>query len=191
MSRYYGEELPEFDAHKVLNVRSNIQRLLKHELWRGQQRGGIGSPVHSRHIGSRCSVVPSAPSTSATISSENSKPAHISTASSESTTKSKDVALFVRCSQGRSDTMLTYFQVPYLHWEIEQRLLRMSEVVREATRRKQSVIKTGRKGGKFVEVASNWQIRLEPKLAIQKGKERSWRPQSPLAQYLWHVAKAF
>ena len=47
--------------HRVLNPRSKAERLLKHELWRGQQRGSPGAPVHSRQIGSRCSVVTSAP----------------------------------------------------------------------------------------------------------------------------------
>lgn len=61
MSRYYREDSLDFGVHRVLNARSKTERLLKHELWRGQQRGGVGMPVHSRQIGARCSLVPSAP----------------------------------------------------------------------------------------------------------------------------------
>ena len=79
-----------FDAHKVL--KTNAQRLLKHELWRGQQRGGVGAPVHSRHIGSRCSLVPSAPSSNASTKLEVAA-------------ESKDIALFVRKLVARTEDL--------------------------------------------------------------------------------------
>jgi hypothetical protein len=77
-----------FDANKVL--KTNAQRLLKHELWRGQQRGGVGAPVHSRHIGSRCSLVPSAPSSNASTKPE---------------VAAKDIALFVRKLVARTEDL--------------------------------------------------------------------------------------
>lgn len=61
MSRYYGEDKVEFDGKLVLHLKHNSQRLLRNELWRGQQRGGPNMPAHARQIGSRCNVVPSAP----------------------------------------------------------------------------------------------------------------------------------
>jgi hypothetical protein len=105
MSRYYGEDKLDFGAHRVLNARSKTERLLKHELWRGQQRGGVGSPVHSRQIGSRFSLVPSAPfdagghvqvqpqPAGTGSSKETSHPA----SSSQTTSNGTDIALFVRC----------------------------------------------------------------------------------------------
>lgn len=62
MSRYYGEDGVQFDSKMAdTNTKSNAQRLLRNELWRGQQRGGHNLPPHSRQMGARCSVVPSAP----------------------------------------------------------------------------------------------------------------------------------
>lgn len=89
MSRYYGEEKLDLGVHRVLNARSKTERLLKHELWRGQQRGGVGMPVHSRQIGARCSVVPSAPlEDGGAHSSHPPRP--------RSSRNSADIALFVR-----------------------------------------------------------------------------------------------
>lgn len=61
MSRYYQEDNVEFDGKLVLHLKHNSQRLLRNELWRGQQRGGTNLPAHARQIGTRCTVVPSAP----------------------------------------------------------------------------------------------------------------------------------
>jgi hypothetical protein len=61
ISRYYSEDNVEFDGKRVLTLKHNSQRLLRNELWRGQQRGGYNLPAHARQIGPRCSVVPSAP----------------------------------------------------------------------------------------------------------------------------------
>jgi hypothetical protein len=82
--------------------------------------------------------------------------------------------------------------MPYLHWEIEQRLLRMSEVVQVTTRLEEQKFKPSKKQrSKFAEAASNWRIKLGQRAVIEKNKESSWRPHSPLAKYLWHVAKLF
>lgn len=82
--------------------------------------------------------------------------------------------------------------MPYLHREIEQRLLRMSGVVREANIRNKAR-KEARKNqeGIFVDVAGDWRIRLGSVSGVKTAKERSWKPQSALGQYLGHVAKPF
>lgn len=105
MSRYYGEDKLEFGPHRVLNARSKTERLLKHELWRGQQRGGVGSPVHSRQIGSRFSLVPSAPFDAGGHAQMRPKPAGAGSSkatsnlasSSQMASNGTDIALFVRC----------------------------------------------------------------------------------------------
>jgi len=105
MSRYYGEGKLDFGPHRVLNARSKTERLLKHELWRGQQRGGAGSPVHSRQIGSRFSLVPSAPfdagghiqAQAQPAGTGNLKTANHPASSSQTASNATDIALFVRC----------------------------------------------------------------------------------------------
>lgn len=84
VSRYYGEDNVEFDSKRVLSLKYNSQRLLRNELWRGQQRGGKGLPAHARQIGPRCSVIPSAPRAS-----------EDDAAGDDSSGPRKDVAIFV------------------------------------------------------------------------------------------------
>ena len=49
-----------FDKNQVdKGPKTNAQKLLRNELWRGQQRTGPASSPHSRQMASRCSVVPS------------------------------------------------------------------------------------------------------------------------------------
>jgi len=81
--------------------------------------------------------------------------------------------------------------MPYLHWEIEQRLVRMTDVVQRTTMQNEQQLKPKASKGKFADIVSNWRIRLGRPAAIQKKKEGLWRPQSTLALYLWHVAKLF
>src|SRR3954454_20501288 len=99
--------------------------------------------------------------------------------------------------------------MPYLHWEIEQRLRRMSEVVREATRlKKRKEVKSRRRPSNFTntkeedssmqrqcskphDTVSDRGVKFEPLPAPNMREEGSWKPQSPLALYLWHVAKLF
>ena len=83
--RYYGEEGVEFDHKRVLGLKSNSQRLLRNELWRGQQRGGASLPAHARQIATRCSTVPSAPMTRA----DHRRPSELS--------RGKDVVFYVSC----------------------------------------------------------------------------------------------
>jgi len=81
--------------------------------------------------------------------------------------------------------------MPYLHWEIEQRLVRMTDVVQRTTMLNEQQTKPKAHKGKFADAVNNWRIRLGRPAVIQKKKEGSWRPQSTLALYLWHVAKLF
>jgi len=82
--------------------------------------------------------------------------------------------------------------MPYLHWEIEQRLLRMSEVVQKTTLLQRQRTESGRMHrSELADLANNWRIALGLQGATKKRKERSWRPKSPLAAYLWHTAKLF
>ncbi|KAF4123894.1 CorA-like Mg2+ transporter protein [Geosmithia morbida] len=176
MSRYYGEDGVNFDGKNAHALKHNSQRLLRNELWRGQQRGGKGLPVHARQIGARCSVVPSAP------------PEHKSRR--ETPSSSKDVIIFM----------------PYLHWEVEKRLQRMNQFIQMAKSRKERedrlrrVSTTGHRGHMAnvaqKKVAQNMQHQAprlmtgfeetEPIAAF--GSQR-WRPQTPLAKYIWHAAK--
>jgi hypothetical protein len=69
--------------------------------------------------------------------------------------------------------------MPYLHWEIEKRLLRMSKIIQgEVTRLR-------RQGGK------NWRLRLGQPAPDEKKEQPSWQPQSLLGRYLWFAAKLF
>ncbi|KAH7308294.1 hypothetical protein BKA65DRAFT_415197 [Rhexocercosporidium sp. MPI-PUGE-AT-0058] len=187
MSRYYGEDKLEFGGHRVLNARSKTERLLKHELWRGQQRGGIGSPVHSRQIGSRFSVVPSAPfdtgghiqapkKPSVTGKPKTSSP---SEASSQATSNStgKDVALFM----------------PYLHWEIEKRLLRMSKIVhrQNAELKPKFGMPSINFRSKFAALAGNWRVKLGQAAPTARGEGVKLAPSTALGRYLWYAAKLF
>jgi len=73
IARYYEEDDPPFEAHRGLQHRkpfapgakkteSNTERLLKRELWHGQERGGGDThlPPHARQIRPRCALIPSA-----------------------------------------------------------------------------------------------------------------------------------
>lgn len=89
--------------------------------------------------------------------------------------------------------------MPFLHWEVEKRLHRMSQFIQVAKSRNEHAERlrrasTSRIKGKIVDIA-----RLEsmdparPQTAYDtdaKGRT-SWRPQSPLAKYIWHVAKLY
>lgn len=83
--------------------------------------------------------------------------------------------------------------MPYLHWEIEKRLLRMSKIIQG------EVTKLRRQGGrhgyqfrsKLADLAKNWRLRLGQPAPDKKKEQPSWQPQSLLARYLWFAAKLF
>ncbi|KAH7328776.1 hypothetical protein B0I35DRAFT_418300 [Stachybotrys elegans] len=170
ISRYYDEDNVEFDGRKVLNMRSHAQRLLRHDIWRGQERGGAHLPAHSRQMGSRCAVIPSAPITG---------PKNLGSRQSES---KRDVALFM----------------PFLHWEVEKRLHRMAQFIdvaksqndhRERLRRASTL----RYKGRMVDIARLQQMQARPVTSFETrpGGRTYWRPQNPLAKYIWYAAKLF
>jgi len=110
ISRYYGEEGSEFEGHRKSYQRrlyqhstskgeSNTERLLKRELWHGQERGGVDThmPPHSRQIRPRCAIVPSPPwSSTFPDLKEESIPEDAPTETySHSSHGSQDIVLFV------------------------------------------------------------------------------------------------
>jgi hypothetical protein len=168
ISRYYGEDNVEFDGRRVLNNRSNAQRLLRYDLWRGHQRGGAHLPAHSRQMGARCASLPSVPTTTSGAKSKK--------------RSGRDIALFM----------------PFLHWEMDKRLQRMNQFVQVAKSRNEHAERlrrasTSRIKGRMVDIA-----RLEsldpgrPETAHKDSKSgTSWRPQSAIAKYIWYVAKLY
>ncbi len=84
--------------------------------------------------------------------------------------------------------------MPYLHWEIETRLRRMSKIVQTQTAAEQK--KAGSKRGiiyksKIADLSSNWRIRLGRPPPVEKKEAKPWRPHKPLARYLWFASKLF
>ena len=68
----------------------------------------------------------------------------------------------------------------------------MSRVVQEATTRKKIEGNyTRNQGSKLVDVAGDWRLKLGFVSLRRTARERTWKPHSALAQYLWHVAKLF
>lgn len=191
MSRYYGEDGVDFDGKHALNIKHNSQRLLRNELWRGQQRGGKGLPVHARQIGSRCSVVPSAPPDGSRGGRRRGDPV------ASSASASKDVIIFM----------------PYLHWEVEKRLQRMNQFIQVAKSRKDHEdrlrrVGTNRYRGRLADVTQQKMItrhrqqqgnidRSSTTLtsfeaeheSVWSSRSHKWRPHTPLAKYIWHAAK--
>ncbi|KFA78383.1 hypothetical protein S40288_10970 [Stachybotrys chartarum IBT 40288] len=171
ISRYYGEDNVEFDGHDVLNKRSYAQRLLRNDLWRGQQRGGAHLPPHSRQMASRCAMVSSPPIP---------LPKSMGGRQSESR---KDIALFM----------------PYLHWEVEKRLHRMAQFVHVAKSQNDHAERlrranTSRYKGKMVDIARLQQmkpVRQVNSFDTKAGGHSWWRPQTALAKYIWHAAKLY
>lgn len=89
--------------------------------------------------------------------------------------------------------------MPFLHWEVEKRLHRMSQFVQGAKSRKDHHDRlrrasTSRYKGKFVDLAKIHAAKpTRPVTGFEADTKRSWswRPQHPLAKYFWHVAKLF
>jgi hypothetical protein len=55
IAQYYGEETPNFDKiHVEKSPSTKSYNVLRTEYWRGQQHGGMQSPVHSRHLMPMC-----------------------------------------------------------------------------------------------------------------------------------------
>ncbi|KAK4204602.1 hypothetical protein QBC40DRAFT_272606 [Triangularia verruculosa] len=195
ISRYYGEDDSKFDTHRGLHQRklfqpggkkseSNTEKLLKRELWHGQERGGGDGhmPPHSRQIRPRCALIPSPPS-----KTNNDLPA----ASDKSV-----LAVYHHSSSQPQDIVLF---MPYLHWEIEKRLVRMTNVIRKTRLENEEEFAyerlSKRKGtwGSVVEKARARAQRMNSTTTEFEWDEGSpsWRPQSPLGSYLWQASKLY
>ncbi|KAK3313225.1 hypothetical protein B0H66DRAFT_485544 [Apodospora peruviana] len=200
VSRYYEED-GDLDRHRRLHQRrlyqhssskkeSNTEKLLKRELWHCQERGGADThlPPHSRQIRPRCALVPSPPE-----GKPESKPP-------------SSAPTFFRSSSGSQDIVLF---MPYLHWEIEKRLVRMTNVIRKTRQMTEREFaferRNKRRGtwGSVVEQATKRAKRIDSG-ATTTNSERlagagewdtedspSWRPRSRLGSYLWHASKMY
>ncbi len=83
--------------------------------------------------------------------------------------------------------------MPYLHWEIEKRLSRMSTIIQEktATERSKQASHGAPFGGSFAELVRNWRIRLKVFKRDENDEMKPWVPASALGKYLWFAAKLF
>ncbi|KAK3305972.1 uncharacterized protein B0T15DRAFT_533949 [Chaetomium strumarium] len=175
IARYYQEDnsqpAPRGALHSTATSKpqTNTERLLKRELWHGQDRGGVRPhmPPCSRQIRPRCALVPS--------------PEYVGHPGSAD---SQDIVLFM----------------PYLHWEIEKRLVRMTNVIRKTKQMNDQEFAferiSKRKGtwGSVVERAKAMARRIDstvPDLGALDDGSPPWKPQSPLGSYLWCAAKLF
>ncbi|KAJ4385205.1 hypothetical protein N0V93_010266 [Gnomoniopsis smithogilvyi] len=95
-------------------------------------------------------------------------------------------------------------KMPYLHWEVESRLYRMSKTVRDRTKR--AVIEDKKHGrrfkGKFAELVTSRSQRIELVGPMRENTVRKEKASArsngqirlkltALGRYLWHVAKLF
>ncbi|KAK4445615.1 hypothetical protein QBC34DRAFT_413143 [Podospora aff. communis PSN243] len=204
ISRYYGEEGSEFEGHRKSYQRrlyqhstskgeSNTEKLLKRELWHGQERGGVDThmPPHSRQIRPRCAIVPSPPWSSASPDLKE-----------ESIPEDAPTETYSHSSHGSQDIVLF---MPYLHWEIEKRLARMTNVVRKTRQLKEQEYDLERSAkrrgtwGSVVERAAmaaraqrlNSTDSEIPGAGTGGEDKPPWRPQSPLGTYLWLASKLY
>ena len=97
--------------------------------------------------------------------------------------------------------------MPYLHWEIEKRLVRMTNVTRKTRQIKEREFaferRNKRRGtwGSVVEQATKRAKRIDSSATeVAAGNNNgdwnnedspSWRPKSPLGSYLWHASKMY
>lgn len=83
--------------------------------------------------------------------------------------------------------------MPYLHWEIEKRLLRMSKIVQTDTARlkPESAMRSFNFRSKFADVAGNWRIKLGQVAPAERVETEQLIPSSALGKYLWFAAKLF
>ncbi|KAH6847764.1 hypothetical protein B0I37DRAFT_151069 [Chaetomium sp. MPI-CAGE-AT-0009] len=199
IARYYGEDSSQLDAPQGLSQRglyqppakkkqSNTEKLLKRELWHGQERGGGSShlPAHSRQIRPRCAFVPSAP-----WNGEDARAIH-----PDDSTSSGQASTYFRSSESQDIVLF----MPYLHWEIEKRLVRMTSVIRKtrAMNERQSNFErlNKRKGtwGSVIDQAKALASRMDSTVTDPEGwhdDSPPWRPKSSLGSYLWLAAKLY
>ncbi|KAK4238609.1 hypothetical protein C8A03DRAFT_43673 [Achaetomium macrosporum] len=194
IARYYEEDNSQIASHVGLHhpsaskPQTNTERLLKRELWHGQDRGDgkPHMPPCSRQIRPRCALVPSAAwKRDASEEGLSTQGTDISSPPSKSTyIRSSDIVLFM----------------PYLHWEIEKRLVRMTNVIRKTKQMNDQEFAferlSKRKGtwGSVVERAKSLAKRIDSTvsdLGTWDNNIPSWKPQSPLGSYLWYAAKVF
>ncbi|KAK4225199.1 hypothetical protein QBC38DRAFT_269104 [Podospora fimiseda] len=196
VARYYEEDETLFESHRGLQHRkpfvpgakkteSNTERLLKRELWHGQERGGGDTHMapHARQIRPRCALI--------------SSPKWKTPASQSSSTALPGTAEYPHSATGSNDIVLF---MPYLHWEIEKRLVRMTNVIRKTRQMNEEhfalerISKRRGTWGSVVERARARARRMNSttsEFADWDEDSPSWRPQSPLGIYLWAASKLY
>ena len=156
-------------------------------------------PPHSRQIRPRCAIVPSPPWNGTSSNAPNTNP--------HSSHNPHDIVLFVRHAHATKLWVLSNCleQMPYLHWEIENRLVRMTNVVRKTRQLKEQEYDLERSAkrrgtwGSVVERAAmaaraqrlNSSTSEHPDVGGADESSRPWRPQSPLGKYLWLASKLY
>ncbi|KAK4210243.1 hypothetical protein QBC37DRAFT_292866 [Rhypophila decipiens] len=206
VARYYGEDGGELGRNRSLlgkrrlpyhtggsgagKKESKTERLLKRELWHCQERGGVDThlPPHSRQIRPRCALVPS-PEGRDVDAANVSHPGN-----------QQQSGGFFRSASSPQDVVLF---MPYLHWEIEKRLVRMTNVTRKTRQNKEREFaferRNKRRGtwGSVVEQATKRAKRIDstatdPDNDTPRNEDSpSWRPRSPLGSYLWLASKLY
>ncbi|KAH8179959.1 corA-like mg2+ transporter protein [Sarocladium implicatum] len=167
ISRYYGEEDVRFDKDQPdKSPKTNAQKLLRNELWRGQQRMGIASSPHSRQMASRCSVVPSG-------DWEGEAPR---------TVTGKDIVMFMPFLHWEVEKRL------YRMGQFADIAKRRKEVLDRLRRANTLRFKPGLAG-----VAAMQPQRPQTWYDEEENSRRAtyWKPRHPLAKYLWYVAKLY
>lgn len=83
--------------------------------------------------------------------------------------------------------------MPYLHWEVEKRLVRMSKIIQTKVTEfhDQDSKHNPRFRTRFADLANNWRLKLGLPAPDEKKQYCPWRPRSALGQYMWFAAKLF
>lgn len=87
--------------------------------------------------------------------------------------------------------------MPYLHWEVEKRLQRMSQFVQAAKSERDHSERlrranTNRYKSRMANIARDQMSQPDRPVGMLQTERKghhAWRPQNPLAKYIWHVAK--
>ncbi|RDA83237.1 hypothetical protein CP532_5799 [Ophiocordyceps camponoti-leonardi (nom. inval.)] len=97
--------------------------------------------------------------------------------------------------KGNDISLFLEQQMPYLHWEIENRLRRMSRIVQQTTKDQRMHHKDQDDNwyhGKFADLVLNWRIKLSKNSNHDSPtSSKPFRPDTKLARLLWYSAKLF
>ncbi|KAI1862732.1 uncharacterized protein JN550_010069 [Neoarthrinium moseri] len=169
IKQHYGNQL---------TAPNDCTRLLAREHWLGQMHGGGTAPVHSRHMRSKCLLIPreaepnhpTSQSSGSIPTSSNPESAHEPQSAAVSLA-GNNVAIFL----------------PYLHWEMSSRRAQMVNVVNEAI--SANSISSSKKLRLIHTVSDVWKKnKTSKKVVNSKNKEPPLR-RMYLGQYLLALAR--